>query len=119
MKHYFFESSLFLTHFSVCASEPLEVTAAYPVDALPIQSLVPTCKQSVNVTWMPPAIGEVDSYFVECRSSLDVLNATVGTSSMSVVLGPLVGETEYTCSVSAVNAFGVGPSSPADPFMTS
>ena len=71
------------------------------------------------MTWMPPATGEVDSYFVECRSALDVRNATVANTSLSSVLGPLDGDTEYTCTVSAVNAFGIGPSSSAEPFTTS
>lgn len=105
--------------FRECASEPLQVNAQYPVEELGTQSLQVTCEQSVNLTWLPPAEGQVDSYFVECRSAVDVINKTVASGILSSVLGPLAGGIQYTCSVAAVNVFGVGPSSSAKTFETS
>ena len=96
----------------------MEVTAVYPVDGPIEQSLDGTCNQYVKVTWMTPATGNIDLYLVECLSSLDAINAMVAKTSLSTVLGPLVGDAEYICSVSARNAFGIGPSSQADPFTT-
>ena len=89
------------------------------MDELGVRSLDINCKQYVNLTWLPPSEGQVDAYFLECRSAVDVINKTVGNTVLNSVLGPLVGEAEYTCSVSAVNAFGTGPSASAGPFKTS
>ena len=99
-----------------CASAPQDIVAVYPGNFSDSNNV--SCSQYVNIGWGQPSTGLVQSYFVECVSSLDRVNKTYESSSLDGILGPLVGGTEYNCSVVAINEYGAGPAARADPFTT-
>ena len=109
-------SLYYFLYCSTCASAPDEVTALYPVDAS--QWANSSCSQYVSVSWTQSSSGVIDSYLVQCVSSLDQVNNTYPSTARNAILGPLIAGIEYNCSVAAVNDFGVGQAAFADPFTT-
>lgn len=97
----------------------MNVTATYPVGGLITFAVGnETCDQNVNVTWMAPANGTADFYRVSCESTMDAFNATVDGNTFNAILGPLSPNMTYTCFVSGINRFGIGPAGESNSFDT-
>ena len=89
------------------------------MDALGIQSVDDSCSQYVFISWLPPLNGTVESYYIECISSADIIKSNTEGATTNITLGALATGVQYDCSVSAVNEFGNGSAAYAEPFNTS